>query len=66
MSDYIKYEVRVYEGGEKSWYLNGERHREDGPAVEWADGSMGWYLNDIEYTEADYKAEMATASEGEE
>ena len=29
----------------KCWYLNGKRHREDGPAVEFADGDKFWYLN---------------------
>jgi len=32
--------------GTKYWYLNGERHRKDGPAVEQADGTKHWYLND--------------------
>jgi hypothetical protein len=32
--------------GTKYWYLNGERHREDGPAIEWSDGEKWWYLND--------------------
>ena len=41
----IEYTVRVYDDGSKSWYLNGKRHREDGPALEWADGSKSWYLN---------------------
>jgi hypothetical protein len=45
MTNYIKYEVRVYTNGDKCWYLNGERHREDGPAVEWANGHKSWYLN---------------------
>jgi len=31
-----------------SWYKEGTReyHREDGPAIEYADGSKFWYLND--------------------
>ena len=29
----------------KAWYLNGKLHREDGPAVEFADGDKFWYLN---------------------
>jgi hypothetical protein len=33
-------EYRVY------WWLNGKRHREDGPAVIWADGTQAWRLND--------------------
>ena len=32
--------------GDKHWYMNGERHREDGPAIEYADGDKYWYLND--------------------
>jgi hypothetical protein len=32
--------------GIKEWYLNGKRHREDGPAVEYANGDKHWYLND--------------------
>ena len=31
--------------GTKWWYLNGKRHRVDGPAVEWACGTGLWYLN---------------------
>ena len=31
--------------GNKRWYLNGKLHREDGPAVEYADGDKFWYLN---------------------
>jgi hypothetical protein len=45
MTNYIKYEVEVYEDGDKHWYLNGKRHREDGPAVERSDGHKSWYLN---------------------
>ena len=33
----IKYIVKVYEDGTVEWYLNGKRHRADGPAVEWSD-----------------------------
>jgi len=42
---YKTYEVRVYEDGTKEWYLNGNLHREDGPAVEWATGTKYWFLN---------------------
>ena len=45
MTDYIKYEVKVYADGSKSWYLNGQRHREDGPAFDRRDGYKAWYLN---------------------
>ena len=39
------YKVEVSDNGSKSWFLNGERHREDGPAFECADGTKFWYLN---------------------
>ena len=31
--------------GTKEWWLNGKRHRVDGPAIERADGGKEWYLN---------------------
>ena len=32
--------------GNKFWYNdNGQLHREDGPAIEYADGYKTWYLN---------------------
>ena len=37
--------------GDKSWYLNGKRHREDGPAIEDADGDKFWYLNGKQHRE---------------
>jgi len=40
----IKYKVKVFDN-KAEWYLNGKRHREDGPAIEYADGSKEWYLN---------------------
>jgi hypothetical protein len=45
MTNYIKYEVEVYNNGDKYWFLNGKLHREDGPAVEYSDGCASWYLN---------------------
>jgi len=33
--------------GNKIWYnSDGQRHREDGPAVEWTDGFKSWCIND--------------------
>jgi len=29
--------------GDKFWILEGKFHREDGPAVEFADGTKAWY-----------------------
>jgi hypothetical protein len=40
-----QYIVIVDDGGNKFWYLNGLRHREDGPAMEWANGNKSWWRN---------------------
>ena len=40
----IEYTVKVYEDSIE-WYLNGKLHREDGPAIEWADGGKEWFLH---------------------
>jgi hypothetical protein len=31
--------------GDKQWWLNDERHREDGPAIENSDGYMQWWFH---------------------
>ena len=41
----IEYTVKVYPNGGKSWWLNGNLHREDGPAIENSNGDKYWYLN---------------------
>ena len=35
----------ILSDGSKEWYLNGNLHRKDGPAIEYANGSKAWYLN---------------------
>jgi hypothetical protein len=47
----ITYTVTVNAAKTKRWYLNDKLHREDGPAVECADGSKYWYLNDKRHRE---------------
>ena len=44
--------------GNKFWYLNGESHRTDGPAIEWRSGDKSWYLNDQELTESEFNERM--------
>ena len=63
MTNYIKYEVEVYEDGDKYWLLNGKQHREDGPAVEWADGDKCWYLNGKWLTEEEFNKKMSPTVE---
>ena len=31
--------------GTKTWYVNGDRHRVDGPAVEYTNGGKKWYVD---------------------
>jgi hypothetical protein len=37
--------IAEYHNGDKYWFLNGKKHRNDGPAIEYYDGSKAWYLN---------------------
>jgi hypothetical protein len=37
----------VDEYGTKSWWVDGKRHRFDGPAIDWSDGYKAWYINNI-------------------
>ena len=41
----IEYTVTVYSSGNKEWFLNGDWHREDGPAIELTNGDKLWYIN---------------------
>jgi hypothetical protein len=41
-----KKQPRIDSDGNKFWYLNGDLHREDGPAAECANGDKEWWLND--------------------
>ena len=58
----IEYTVKVDGDGTTFWYLYGELHREDGPAVERSDGTKKWYLNDEELTEEEYNNKMKPTS----
>jgi len=41
----LEYTVTENKFGTKFWNLNGKLHREDGPAIEYTDGSTEWYVN---------------------
>ena len=47
----IEYKVTVLEDGTNEWYLNGKLHREDGPAVEFANGDKFWHRNSMLHRE---------------
>ena len=57
----IEYTVKVYED-KNEWYLNGKLHREDGPAVEYADGDKFWFLNGEQHREDGPAVERADGS----
>ena len=42
---YKEYQVRVSDNGDRHWFLNDKLHREDGPAIEYADSHKEWYFN---------------------
>jgi len=56
----FKYEVTVYENGNKEWCLNGKRHREDGPAYINSSGRKDYYLNNVRVTEAEVMGHTIT------
>jgi len=58
----IEYKVEVHENGDKHWYLNGKRHREDGPAIEYADLDKHWYLNGKKHREDGPAIELASGT----
>jgi len=59
----IEYTVKVNADGDKFWYLNGKLHREDGPAIEYADGDKSWwYLNGKLHREDGPAIEYASGS----
>ena len=40
-----EYKVKVYDDRTEWYNLEGNYHRENGPAIEWADGDKYWYMN---------------------
>jgi hypothetical protein len=58
----IEYTVLVYPNGSKYWYLDNQRHREDGPAIEWAVGTKYWYLDGKHHREDGPAIECADGS----
>jgi hypothetical protein len=53
------YKVTVDSEGTTRWYLNGQYHREDGPAVEYASGDKFWYLKNKSHREGGPAVEWA-------
>ena len=46
--------ITIY--GNKSWYNeNGELHREDGPALEYSNGTKEWWIKGVRLTEEEFQ-----------
>jgi len=41
--------------GDVAWYKNGRWHREDGPSIEYTDGSKWWHWNGEGLTEQEHR-----------
>jgi len=59
---YKEYNVTVFDSGAKFWYHNGQRHREDGPAVETTNGTKHWWINGQRHREDGPAIEHADGS----
>lgn len=58
----ITYEVTVFEN-RTEWRLDGKLHREDGPAVEYANGDQCWYINGQWMTEEQHQERTQSVKE---
>ena len=56
------YTVKTDGYGTKYWYQNGQLHREDGPAIEYADGNRYWFQNGQLHREDGPAVEWANGS----
>jgi hypothetical protein len=43
-----------YYNGDKEWFLNGQRHRTEGPASERINGKKEWCLEGINYSQEEW------------
>jgi hypothetical protein len=54
----MKNGLNIDQDGTKRYYLNGNLHREDGPAIEYSNGNKYYYLDYIRYSEEFYWKEI--------
>ena len=60
---HIEYKVTVYSNGDIYWHnKEGLFHREDGPAVEYPNGSKHWYINNELHREDGPAVEFANGN----
>ena len=53
---YKEYIVRKYMDRTEWMDKEGRVHREDGPAIEWANGNKEWYMNGKQLSEKEFNA----------
>ena len=53
----------IFETGEHQYVVNGQLHREDGPASIGRHSGPGWYLKDIQYEFEEYIIEAGWTDE---
>ena len=57
-------QMEIEKSGNKYWRdLNGYFHREDGPAIEYVDGTKECYINGKEYTFEDWLSQFQFSNE---
>ncbi len=52
-----------YVCGYKAWYIDGKSHREDGPAVELANGDVLYWLNNVCLSKEQWEQALRPAEE---
>ena len=61
--NYQEYKVKVYLNGDVFWRnKEDQRHREDGPAKEFASGTKSWYINGKRHRKDGPAVEYASGS----
>ena len=55
-----EYRVKVYKDRTVWYNLEGQLHREDGPACEYANGIKEWYINGDQLTESEFNSRNKT------
>ena len=49
-----EYKVKVYSTHTEWFNLEGKLHRENGPAIEFANGDKSWWINGKNYSEKEF------------
>ena len=60
----MDYNIKISKYGDKYYYINNLLHREDGPAVEFIDGSKFWYVNNRLHREDGPAIEYSNGGKG--